>query len=287
MPRATGLMNPDNASKGGSPFKDGVIRIDSNGYTVHQGKPGEGESPIPATKWVWYASRLQENGEDVMIDEHGEPVKEELFFSFGGKCLPFVHPGKADSLDDEEVEDLGTTLGVEGNTVYLNATDWKPNERSGLMTLTKSMQNLGMKPEYLNRCWAPDWVGCVFEMKSLASTGADGKSFNYKVVSRILVGPGGSKGKSKSTNGKVNEVETVLAPILHNLSQELDGTEVSRKVFLNRVRGALDTGKVDSKLLVPVLSLCKDDKWLQEHAQTFDFVLDPKSGTITFGTPAQ
>jgi len=283
MPKAQGLMNPENASKGGGVFKEGIARIDANYYTVHQGKPGEGESPVPATKWLWEVSRLQENGEDPMVDEHDEPVKEELVFSFGGKCLPFVHPGKADGPDDEEPEDLGTTLGVKGNTIYLNAADWKPNERSGLMTLTKSMQSLGIKPEFLNRCWAPDWNGCVFEMKSLPSTGADGKTFNYKIVSRILVGPGG-KSKSKSTNGKANEVETYLAPILHAISQELDGTQVTRKVFLNRVRGALDAGHVDSKLLVPMLSLCKDDKWLLEHGQTFDFILDPGQNTITFGT---
>lgn len=287
MSRAIGLMNPDNASKGGSPFKEGVYRIESNCYTVHQGKPGEGESPVPATKWLIRGVRMHENGEDPMLDEHEEPAKEELYFSFGGKCLPFVHPGKADSAEDEEVEDLGTALGVEGNTIYLNAMDWTPNERSGLMTLTKSLQTLGIKSEYLNRCWAPDWNGCVFELKSQQSTGADGKSFNYKIASRILVGPGGSKGKSSKANGKANEVEGVLAPILHTLSQELDGTQVSRKVFLNRVRGALDTAKTDSKLLVPVLSLCKDDKWLREHGQTFDFVLDTKDGTITFGVPAE
>ena len=289
MPKALGLMNPDNASKGGGAFREGIVRIDSNCYmAVHQGKAGEAvDSPIPATKWMLRCTRLQENGEDVMVDEHDSPVTEELVFSFGGKCLPFIHPGKADSVDDEEVEDLGTHLGVEGNTVFLVAQDWKPNEKSGLMVFTRSLQALAVKNEFLNRCWCPDWNGCVLELKSQPSQGADGKTFNYKVASRVLVAPGGTAKKAgkSASNGKSSDVETILAPILHAMSQELDGTAITRKAFLNRVRGALDQGHVDSKLLVPVLSLCKDDKWLSEHGTTFDFALDAANNTITFGVP--
>jgi hypothetical protein len=286
MPKAVGLMNPDNASKGAGPFKEGFLRIDSNSYKVHVAKAGDqgGDPPIPATKWSLQCTRLQENGEDVLMDEHDEPVKEELLFSFGTKSLPFVHPGKADGPDDDEPEDLGITVGAEGNTIYLVAADWKPNEKSSLMVLTRSMANQSIKPEFLNRCWCPDWNGCVFEMKTQAITGSDNKAINYKIVSKVIIGPGGKKAGKGATNGKANEAETVLAPILRSLSEELDGTAITRKAFLNRVRGALDQKGINSKLLVPALSLCKDDKWLLDHAETFDYILDPVESTITFGS---
>jgi hypothetical protein len=288
MPRAAGLMNPDNAAKSAGPFKEGYIRIESNTYKVQQSK---GEDAVPATKWAWSVTRLAENGEEPLTDEHDEPIREELYFSFGGKSLPFVHPGKADSPDDEEPEDLGTAVDAEGNTIYLNAPDWRPNEKSGLMMLTRSLAAQGIKPEFLNRCWTPDWNGCVFFMRSQqGEKGRDGREFSYKVVSKVLVGPGGKKGSSSKANGAVAsngaEPETYLAPILHKLSVELDGQTLTRKAFVNRVRAALDEAKTDSKLLVPVLSLCKDEKWLTGHAETFDYSVNSTDNTIAFGQSA-
>lgn len=294
MPKALGLMNPDNAAKSAGPFKEGLVRIDSNSYKVHQGKPGEGEPPVPATKWSWNVTRLAEDGEEPLTDEHGEAITEELLFSFGGKCLPFVHPGRADSVDDEDVEDLGTGLTPDGelggNTIYLNAPDWKPNERSGLMVLTKSLVKQGIKAEYLNRCWTPDWNGCVFEVKNQeGEKGRDGRAFNYKIVTKMLVGPGSKKAGAKSSgkaNGKALDAEGVLASILSAMSTEMDGQQVTRKTFVNRVKSAMDAAKVDNTLLVPVLTLCKDDQWLKAHEDTFDFVLYPEDNTIIFGKAA-
>ncbi len=277
-------MNPDNAAKSAGVFKEGFVRIDFNSYKVHQNK---GEDATPATKWVWSVTRLGEDGQSPLTDEHDEPITEELLFGFGGKCLPFVHPGKADSPEDEEPEDLGTSVGAEGNTIYLVAQDWTPNEKSGLMTLTRSMTAQGIKAEFLNRCWCPDWNGCVFEMKTQTEKGSDGKTFNMKVVSKVLVGPGKTKGGGKATpiNGKPVDAEAALAPILHKLSEELDGQQLTYKAFLNRVRSAADAAKLDTKLLVPVLSLCKDENWLQAHGSTFDYSVYPEDHTIIFGTP--
>jgi hypothetical protein len=67
---------------------------------------------------------------------------------------------------------------------------------------------------------------------------------------------------------------------------ELDGQTLTRKAFVNRVRAALDEAKTDSKLLVPVLSLCKDEKWLTGHAETFDYSVNSTDNTIAFGQSA-
>ncbi len=288
MPKALGLMNPINASKSTGGFKEGLVRIDSCSFKVHAGKPGEGEAPVPATKLSWRVTRLNEEREP-LTDEHDQVITEELLFSFGGKSLPFIHPGQCDSVEDEEVTDLGTAVGsadnpgAEGNTVFLVANDWAPNEKSGIMTLTKSLAALAVAPLYLDRCWAPDWIGCIFDMRSQAGEkGKDDKSFNYKVVHKVVIGPGGAKPKAVKAP-KADDAEGWLAPILHTLSEELDKQTLTRKAFLNRVRDALTAAKTDSKLLVPVLSLCKDDKWLEGHGETFDYYLDPVAQTITFG----
>lgn len=285
MPRALGLANPANASKGGA-FKEGLVRIDSNSYKVHQSK---GEDAVPTTKWSWIVTRLDEE-QKPLLNEQDEPIIEELLFGFGGKALPFVHPGKCETLEDEDAEDMGTSVGgpdstlSEGNTIFLQAPDWKPNEKCGLMVLTKSLTAQNVNVLYLNRCWAPDWNGCIFYMKSeLGGKTNDGKDYNQKVVTKVLVGPGGGKAKSGKASGKPNDAEATIGPILHALSAELDGQSLTRKAFLNRVRAALEAAKTDAKLLVPVLGLCKDDKWLEGHGETFDYFLDPANQTITFG----
>jgi len=287
MARATGLMDPANAAKSAGLFQEGFVKVDQACYRVHKGKAGEGEAPVPATKLVWTCTRLTEGGAEPVLNENDEPITEELFFSFGGKCLPFVHPGKGDSPDDDEPEDLGTAEGTQGNTIFLVANDWTPNEKSGLMVMTKSLVKAGLSSEFLNRCWAPDWVGCIFEMKQhKGEKGSDGREFTYKIVSKIVVGPGGGK-KSKSASASSNgagDAEAALAPILRQLSEELDAQSITRKAFMNRVRAALDANHVDAKLLVPVLSLLKDDKWLLEHADTFDYKLDTKANSIIFGS---
>lgn len=278
-------MNPENASKGGGgAFKEGFIRIDGNTYKVHQ---AQGEDAVPATKWIWDVTRLQQDGETPLVDEHEEVVREQLFFSFGGKCLPFVHPGKADSVNDEEPEDLGVSVGAEGNTIFLNAPDWRPNEKSGLMILTGSMAKQGVDRQFLDRCWTPDWNGCIFEMASQLEKGRDGREFSYKIVKKVVVGPGGGK-KAAKTNSKAaansspnGEVEPALVGVIMAMSEEMDGQQLTRKAFVNRVRVALDEKKVDSKLIIPALNLAKSDDWLRKNAETLD--ISVSENAVLFG----
>ncbi len=286
MPKALGLANPANASKGGGGFKEGLVRIESNSYKVHQSK---GEDATPTTKWSWIVTRLGED-QQVLTNEHDEPIMEELLFGFGGKALPFVHPGHCESAEDEDVEDLGTSAGgvdsvpAEGNTIFLSAPDWKPNEKCGLMALTKSLTAQFVDMTYINRCWAPDWNGCIFHMKNeIGGKTNDGKDYNQKVVAKVVVGPGGKVARPKANGKPAASAESVIGPILHGLSEELDGQSLTRKAFLGRVRTALETAKTDAKLMVPALGLAKDEKWLESHGDTYDFYLDQAAQTITFG----
>lgn len=284
MAKAVGLMNPDNAAKSAGQFKEGIVRIDSNSYKIHKGQSGEGQpDAVPATKWSWKVTRLQEDGATPLTDEHDEEIHEEILFSFGGKCIPFVHPGQAESSDDDP-EDMGTDVGAEGNTIYLNAPDWKPNERSSLMVLTASMRKQQVKEDYLNRCWCPDWNGCIFEMRTQeGGKGQDGRAFNYKVVARVLRGPGTKKATGKGVNGPVAvDASSILAPILTQLSTELSGQSLTKKAFVNRIKSKCDSASVPSHLMVPVLTLARDDKWLTQHEDTFDYVVS--SDGITFGS---
>jgi hypothetical protein len=283
-------MNPDNAAKSAGTFKEGFVRVDKSCYKVWQAEEVAGRKQmLPVTALVWNVTRLNED-QVPLVDEHDEPITEEIKFSFGTKALPFVHPAKADSVDDDDPQDMGTEVGVEGNTLYTTAADWTPHELSGVMQLTTSLKQQGVDKTYLNRCWAPDWVGCVFFMKTHVSDNkmADDKgverNVNYKVVSKIVVGPGQAKPSRVPRAIKSNtDAESVLAPVIENLSETLDGQQLTRKAFQNRVRAALEARGTDIKMLVPCLSLCKDEKWLAMNANRYGFSVD--SDSITF-TPA-
>jgi hypothetical protein len=284
MARAIGLMNPDNAVKSTGAFKEGVIRIDSNSYKVHKAQVGEGQPDnLPSTKWSWIVTRMNEQGNEPLTDDNGESIKEELLFSFGMKSLPFVHPGRMDGPEDDP-EDLGTSIGAEGNTIYLNAVDWKPNEKSGLVVLTASLAKLNVSRTFIDRCWTPDWNGFIFHVASQEGPKSnDGRVFSYKVATKLISAPS-AKRTSKSANGAAagQDAGALLAPIISRLSTELAGQTITKKAFANRVKSVCDTSNVPNHMLVPVLTLVRNEKWLQEVGETFDFTVT--NDGITFGS---
>ncbi len=318
-----GLFNPKNAVESTGGFREGIIQVDSSVYKVHRNRTGEGQAELaPVMALCWNITRLDEE-QEVMTNEDNEPLTEELIFSGGGKSLAQVHPGRADSPDDPEIEDAGVAVNTEGPTVYLVNQDWFPHKKSGMTQLMESLKEKGLKEEYLDRVWAPDYVGCVFEMKNKTSDdkmtrpGPDGKDreypINYKVVHRIIRGPGqsaasakGKKGKAgagagagtgtgtgatasgehsgtAASNGKVDLAEAELAPILNSLSAERDGTSMSWKSLSATISRVLVSSTIDPKLHVPMLTLIKDFGWLVKNGPKYDMVYDAETNYIAFG----
>jgi hypothetical protein len=128
-------------------------------------------------------------------------------------------------------------------------------------------------------------------------TGDDGKERNisYKVVDKILRAPYEKKGKGAavasigdksdkaSSNGKDTDAEAKLKPILEALSTEMAGETLTKKALATRVSTALQKGKIDAKMHVPILNLVKDDAWLKKNANKFDMTVDADENTIQFG----
>jgi hypothetical protein len=317
MPK--GFLNPDNAAKSsGSSFREGPVRVAGSVFRVHQSPPREGQPErVPVTAMVWDVIRLDEDLEPLTTDD-GEPLHEELPFSLGGKSLSRVHPGLADSPDDEDddIEDAGDEVNAEGPTLKLIDSTFRPHEKSSIVKLMSSLKNAGYKPEYVERVWAPDFIGLVAFMsveldKDMMQeyTDKNGKLEKrptaYKVVSKIISAPyekkdAGKKapaGKKDSATastekvdskvGKNSEAEAALKPILEQLSTDRDGSTMSRKAFNNLVTTTLQSQKVSPKLHVPIISLIKDDAWLTKNGPKFDISFDAEEGKVTFGTPEE
>lgn len=303
------LLNPKNFAPdtGGSKFKEGYVRVDQSYYTVFQDPPypPDPQKP-PYTAFMMEVTRLTDELEPLM-DEDDNPVTEKLHFGLGGKSLPLIHPANGTGPDDDDPEDLGVELGVQGNTLKLINEDYKLNAKSGLAYLTSSLTKIGYTQEHLDRVWAPDFKGVVFHMKTQLSedksVGRDGveRPIPYKVADKFFAaksaaaaGAGTSKkgpGKEKSGaavngSGKSVEAEKLLDPILMGLSEVLDGQTVTRKTLSTKVSSELQSKGVDTKSHIPILTLVKDNDWLAKNGGKYDFTLDVEAGTVTFGSPA-
>lgn len=303
---ALGLMQKKNFAEdtgGGSKFKEGFVRVDDSQFAVVQPfiieeskrKPGY-KIPAPFIALAWDISRLDEDMQP-MTDDDENPLTETILFKLGGKALGKVHPGKADSMNDAEIEDAGIAAGTKGPTLFFTDPTFRLHPSSGLAKLADSLA--GKVPEeILDREWAPDYNGMVVFMKAVMSgkdnmfTGADGKDHEYaiKVADRVVRMGGGKKGATPIGSGKAAAAsdahEVVLTPILQAISSELDGEPaISFKALTNRVSKALQKGTVDAKLHIPILALIKDVDWLKKNAGKFDMTVNVPDSTVTFGEP--
>jgi len=290
-----GLFNPKNAAPDtGGQFKEGFVRVDDSTLAVVQ-DAGARRGPYVALKWA--VTRLDED-QNPLEGSEGDTIQETLLFSLGGKSLACCHPGQAESPDDDEetVEDLGATIGVEGNTLRLLDKSWQIHPKSGLMHLMVSLDGK-VKEAYTDRVWAPDWKGCVFYMKSLVTDdtikGDDGKDrpITYKVVDRVVRGPGEGKSKeqakAKTATGTAKkgagEAEEMAGKVMTRLATDQKGATLTVKSLGVAVGQLLNKHKVDSKLHVPIITLIKDVAWVQRNQAKFGYQLDTTEGTITFG----
>ena len=308
-----GALLPKNAapeSSGQFGFQEGFVRIDKSVFKVHQargadGKPVQraGADAVPVCAKVWSVTRLDEELNPLVDEVTEEQLKEELIFALGGKSLVSVHPGNVSGPDDEEAEDLGDTPGAEGNSLYFVNADFKVHPKASVMVLMESI--LKQRPDLegiLERQYAPDDVGCVFHMKSWIDeelkqeyTDKNGKKVSkgtpYKIVDKVIIGPGEKKKKSAAagagtnaaSNGHDPAVDKKLREAIAVLAGKHDGSSCTVKALSNRVNAWMQAAKVAPKLLAPATALCRDVAWLSANAADMGIAVDADTGMVEFG----
>jgi len=277
---------------GGGQFQEGNIQVVESKYLVHkaqerQAKPGETVEPtIPHMVLAWRCKRLNEQLVP-MTDESGE-IFEDLQFGFGTKSLQHVHPGRADSPDDEQVEDAGTEVGASGPTIVIMPSFEGLNTKSSLSVLINSLVEASLSPTIRNRAWAPDYVGGIFHMKSTTTQkndrgadvpimiGSNGKPVGYKVVDKIHRQPtgkleasapaGGNAAAPASSGGAAapagGSVEPKTIDVLKKFSKDNQGKSFKRKAFYGAVAEAMDGVIEQGQPRLEALTLIKNDTWL-------------------------
>jgi hypothetical protein len=200
-----GLLDPKNATEGSGPkFAEGLVRVDKSEFEVFQKRGKKDEAPpAPITALVWTCTRLDEEHRPLTADD-GQPLVERLDFGLGSTSVAYVHPARANSPEDEDLEDAGAEVGATGPTIVCAKAGWTLNKKSGLAVLNESLAKAGFfEPGKEMYEWAPAYEGCVFYMTSHAEAiEKDGKKEQYfqKVVSQVVkrAGAGDVKGQAKA-----------------------------------------------------------------------------------------
>lgn len=321
-----GLFNPKNAAPDtGGGFREGLIKIVEASFKITQ-KPAkearegreavEAGPPYPAL--VLKAVVLDPDTQEPMQTADGEDQTVEIVLGCGNKALDKMHPGQANGPDDDDVEDQGDEVGAEGNTVFVLDEKFRVHPRTGIMVWMQSLEKAGYKQQYLDRMWALDYVGSVFEIAThqepSEGTHKDKQgndvpnTIPYKVVKKIVRAgyekkgkdskeakggkpadkskdeKAGKEGKQSAGVGNEKELLGVLKPVLEQLSTDLDGTSMSMKAFKSKVSNGLNEGEVNAKLLVPAINLATNEAWLEKNGPKFDISL--VDGMVQFGTPS-
>lgn len=320
-----GLMNPKNYQEdtGGSKFKEGLLKVDSSVFVVHcdqapkNPRPDQKE-PVPLFAHLLKCTRLNEEMEP-LEDHEGNVLTENIVLKWGATSLVSVHPANGDNPDDEEVEDQGTEVGVSGNTLVVINQDFKLHPKTGAAIFYGSLIEKGFKEDVIDRGWADDFTGTVFDvclntdpaLGEMEQTAKDGTKSNkvtpYKIVRKLVRAPyegGGTtkKGAGKAAaaektekaakGAKVDENAEVLAlldPILTACSEKLDGKITSRKLFIKEY---ITPKLTDAKTHLPVMKLLKDDGWLTAPKTVammkdkWDMTFNGEDLSFTFGEAA-
>lgn len=141
-------------------------------------------------------------------DESGRPTSDELVeqeLKIEGD-LSKIRPGLVTSRDDENPQDLGNTIGTEGNCLFVE-DGVKINKTSRFMIFERSLEEKGFKPEILGCGYFPDLVGLRAHFKTqpgkkfVGRKGEDVQMDDF-VVTKISQYPYEVKAKASGSTGR-------------------------------------------------------------------------------------
>jgi len=299
-------------------FQEGNFEVVSACTKVFQYPPNKesGEQFPPFLCAMLMMAKTDEQGN--RLDD--EPQEKILRIE---KDLEKMRPGRADSRDDAEPEDLGAELDTEGNTVFCEEGQ-KINVNSAFIVFTKSLEEKGFKSEILGAGFLPDLVGTKGHGKTEKGTkrsiGGRDVEPAYFIVDRLLVRPYEKSASGKKPMGKAGARETAAAAVatpakagkpngsagaaappvtaasddadavatalLVELSSELAGeTREAKKLFAMAYSRLVKDKARDKKLDKPVSDLLKDEDWLAVKAAELE-LYQIEDGVFTFAAAA-
>lgn len=246
----------------------------------------------------------------------------DIVLKMGGKSLLTFHPGKGDSPEDTDPDDLGDELNTEGNTLFIAGGEVSMNAKSSYTVFMRSLQHVGFPKEKIAECWAPNFKGLRFELATVTPDkleqygqkkgegNKDGENITYKVVAGLIAAKGkkgGDKGKAEKEEKPAEKSSKKAKPVDDDddeVKGSAGGNEAEAEAL--RVLGAVVTRlagknkkldqtktfwvtmyadpkvKGSAKLMGDARKFINDESWLVEQLEDLDCVVDIDEKTVTF-----
>lgn len=288
-------------------IQEGNVEIVAAICKIHQYPPnsttGEQGEPFPCIQLA-----LQQY-DSKWVKSDDEPVKME----FGVGKLDKFHPGLATGADDDEPQDMGDEVDVEGNCIAVVSDGAKLNKKSKWIIFTDSMEQKGFKPEVLGNGFLPDLIGTrghVTSIKQERMPNSTAKNdptalvfdridtFPYetkkgaKAPAKAPVAPAKAPVKGaapKPTPAAAaptdSDDETVASESIHAIMMEVSGEDavaLDVKALKSKVTAKLMRNKVPLNRHKGILALVGDPAWIEELSGTLGFGWDADTTSVVF-----
>ena len=321
----------------GGTFQEGNLLIVKSQFEIWKAeerqpsdpsKPvAEADKPKRHVVLYWRAQRLNEDAHTPLVDPStGDEIFEDLRFGLGGQSLercdresqrmfPVIHPGRAESPTDENIEDAGGETGAFGPTIKVFDEGFAINTKSAFSVLSASLQRANLKPDIAQSCWAPYFENMIVYMKStqthlvkgkeepINDTGRktrDGKPIynNYRIVTKIVgfkqsaaaktkaspaaTGVGSTTSGAPAADG-AGAVEDTLRLVLEELNTEElrkdpNGVRIS---VLKKAAGSAPAYKgLSPQDRIEFLKLLMNPEWMANNAEIVGFTLSVENGKV-------
>lgn len=244
------------------------------------------------------------------VKDDAEPTKMEFGWGGGfGKADKF-HPGLAQNAQDDDPQDLGDEVDIEGNCICTIVDGAQLNTKCKWIMLSLSLEKLGFKPEVLGNGFLPDLIGTRGHVKTITLERIPGSTAKREptalVFDRIDVFPyeakkkpaasakGGAATPAKTGTSKTppppapagDDDETIAVRTLAEVKTEQGGETLEIKAFRSKSTSKLMRAKVPTARHKAILALMTDPAWLQEQSEAEDagMVFDADASTIEFAS---
>lgn len=223
-------------SGGGAGFREGVVEVldavyrviartqrvletDDDGKKTYVEKPAvkaDGSEKGPTIALVLKCRMMNAESLEPLHDADDNEIIEEISYGIGNLTNKngevFVAVAKGSGPDDLEPEVIGSDVGDEGNTLDVTSSEFEFHPATSYMMLLESLRRTDqVRPEVIDRSWAPDWIGAVLHLVSKLAVPTKKDDEPYKMVDNVS-----RDARPKDSMGPYKIVDKVIRPLASN-----------------------------------------------------------------------
>jgi len=193
-----------------------VQEVDEDGKKTFVEKPAVNSAGVekgPTIALVLKCRMLNAESLEPLHDADDNEIIEEISYGLGNLTNKhgevFVRVAKGTGPDDMEPEVIGSDVGDEGNTLDVTTDEFEFHPATAYMMLLESLRRTdNVRPDIIDRSWAPDWTGAVLHLVSKLAVPTKKDDEPYRMVDNVS-----RENRPKDSMGPYKIVDKVIRPL--------------------------------------------------------------------------